>query len=454
MYGRIKKIHFVGIGGSGMSGIAEVLINLGYEVSGSDINCTAVTSRLEDMGAKITYGHDAGLVHGADVVVVSSAIKEDNPEVTEARSLNIPVIKRAEMLAELMRLKYGIAVSGSHGKTTTTSMIEEVLTAGGYDPTAIVGGKLISSGTGAKLGEGPFLIAEADESDGSFHKLNPVIVVVTNIDDEHLDFYGSYEAVKEAFVEFANRIPFYGLAVMCIDDPGVMSILPRLEKRVLTYGISAQADLRAENIVKTEEGYSFNVIFQNEALGEVSLGMKGEHNVLNALASIAVGIELEMPFERVAKALSGFQGVHRRFEIVGEKDGVVVVDDYGHHPTEILTTLETARAEFPGRRLVVVFQPHRYSRTKLLKHRFPPSLRLADVLILTDVYPAGEVPREGGRGEDLYQELRNQGLRNVVFAPSLEEAWKALCSTVREGDVLLTLGAGNVYTIAERFLSD
>lgn len=454
MYGRIKKIHFVGIGGSGMSGIAEVLINLGYSVSGSDIEKSTVTMKLEKMGARIYYQHLPQNVVGCDVVVMSSAIKNHNVEIVRARELGIPVIPRAEMLGELMRLKYGIAVTGSHGKTTTTSMIESILTEGGLDPTAIIGGKLISYGSGAKLGSGKFLVAEADESDGSFVKLTPSIVVVTGIDEEHLDHYGSYDELKNSFIEFTNRIPFYGLAVLCIDDRGVIDCLDRIEKRVVTYGFSPQAQLTAKNVRKNPEGYTFTVVNEDRVLGDIILNMKGEHNILNALAAVAVGIELEIDFEAVYRSLKNFKGVHRRLEVKGEKKGVIVIDDYAHHPTEIENTLKAVRDFYPERKLIVIFQPHRYTRTKLLKEKFSPSLNLAEILLITEVYPAGETPIEGATGYDLFKSVASRGHRNIFYVETLENALDKVKEILEPNTVILTLGAGNIYRVGEMFLEE
>lgn len=454
MFGRVKKIHLVGIGGSGMSGIAEVLINLGYSVSGSDIKKTEITENLKKMGATVFYLHDPENVKGKDVVVISSAIKEDNPEVIEAKRRGIPVIKRAEMLSELMRLKYGIAISGSHGKTTTSSMIGSILHEGGFDPTIIIGGRLIISGRGSKLGEGKFFVAEADESDGSFTKLNPQIVVITNIDEEHLDHYKSFENLKKAFTEFANSVPFYGLAILCMDDRGVMEILPHIKKRTITYGFSPQAILRCTKIKKESEGISFSVFFEGKELGRAFIPMKGEHNVLNALASIAVGLELEMDFNKILNGLRNFRGVHRRMEIKGVKNGILVIDDYGHHPTEIWNTLKTLREYYMDKKILVLFQPHRYTRTKLLKSRFPQALHLADILIITEVYPAGEKFIEGASGFDLYKEVASHGHKNLYYAENLEEGYKKAKELLESGMIFLTLGAGDVYKMADKFLEE
>ena len=378
MFRKIQKLHFVGIGGIGMSGIAELLLNLGYQVSGSDMKKSAVTDRLAALGGKIFSGHSADNVEGANVVVISSAVRPDNVEVVEAKRRQIPVIPRAEMLAELMRLKYGVAIAGSHGKTTTTSMIATVLVNGGFDPTAVIGGRLNAFGSNAKLGKGDFLVAEADESDGSFLKLTPAIAVVTNIDREHLDHYADLEAIKSAFVAFANKVPFYGTAVLCFDDPNVQAILPKIERRIVTYGTDHQADLVASHIEFQEFGTSCRVRFRGNPLGTLHLRIPGKHGILNALAAVATGLELEIPFEKIASALASFQNADRRFQIKGKKGTVLVVDDYGHHPTEIAATLSAARHAC-NRRIVTVFQPHRYSRTQALEADFARAFDNADI---------------------------------------------------------------------------
>ncbi|RLB26301.1 MAG: UDP-N-acetylmuramate--L-alanine ligase, partial [Deltaproteobacteria bacterium] len=392
-FGKIKHVHFVGIGGIGMSGIAELLINLGYEVSGSDLKETAVTRRLSSMGAQVYCGHREENVHGADVVVYSSAVRESNPEIQFAKEKAIPVIPRAEMLAELMRLKYGVAIAGAHGKTTTTSMVASILTRGGLDPTVVIGGRLdIWGGSNAKLGEGDFLVAEADESDGSFLALSPTIVVVTNIDREHMDHYGDMDALRETFVQFMNKVPFYGACVICFDCEEIQGIVPNIRKRYVSYGLSSQAELRARDLRKASTGSEFEVIFQNESLGRVEVGMPGEHNVLNALAAIGVALELGLDIRVVKEGLKELGGLGRRFQIKGSEKGIMVMDDYGHHPTEIQATLNTARECWPHKRLVVVFQPHRYTRTRDLYERFVVSFNQADVLVVMSIYPAGEEP--------------------------------------------------------------
>ncbi len=451
MYKKNQKIHFVGIGGIGMSGIAELLLNLNYEVSGSDLRESPAVERLRGLGATVHVGHRPENVGNADVVVVSSAVSSDNPEVASARARNIPVIPRAEMLAELMRMKYGIAVAGSHGKTTTTSLVASVLAAGGLDPTMIVGGRLNSLGSNARLGGGDFLVAEADESDGSFLMLSPTVAVVTNIDEEHLDHYGALENLKEAFVRFVNKVPFYGLVVLCLDHPEVASLLPKVRKRHATYGFSRQADFRAEEV--RQEGWStrFRVVRHRETLGEVRLRMPGLHNVSNALAAVAVGCELELDFPVIREALEGFQGIQRRLQVLGEEGGVVVVDDYAHHPTEIVSTLAAARRGHQGG-IVAVFQPHRYTRTRLCFDRFLTAFHDADRVFVTDIYAAGEKELVGTHAKKLAEGIRRQGHRSVYYVRSFEEIVRRLAKECREGDMVLTLGAGDVYRVGEMLL--
>ena len=451
MYGKIDRIHFVGIGGIGMSGIAEVLLNLGYKVSGSDLRASEITERLASLGGEIFFGHARENVTTADVVVISSAVHEDNPEVIEAHERLIPVIPRAEMLAELMRMKYGIAVAGTHGKTTTTSMVATLLSKGGIDPTIVIGGRLNSIGTNARLGQGQFLVAEADESDGSFLMLSPTIAVVTNIDADHLDFYSGIEEIKDTFVEFINKIPFYGLAVLCLDNGNVSDILPRVKKRFTSYGLSAQADFRATEVRLSGFTTSFVAHHKGERLGEITFSMPGAHNVLNALAAIAVAMELNIPFETIREGFASFGGVGRRFQMKGGANGVMVIDDYGHHPTEIRATLAAAKAGW-DRRLVVVFQPHRYSRTKELFEDFVKAFHDADVLILTDIYPAGEAPIEGVTAESLAGRIRRHGQRDVTWISDREALCAHLERVLSPGDILLTLGAGNVWQVGEAML--
>lgn len=452
-FGKAKHIHFVGIGGIGMSGIAELLLNLGYEVSGSDIQDSAVTSRLATLGGKIFIAHQRENIEGADVVVYSSAIPDDNPEIVEARERYVPVIPRAEMLAELMRLKYGVAVAGAHGKTTTTSMIAYILTSGNLDPTVVIGGRLdIWGGSNAKLGQGDILVAETDESDGSFMALSPTIAVVTNMDYEHVDYYGNMDALREAFVNFINKIPFYGLSIICLDNEEIQGIIPRLRKRYLTYGMNSQADLRATDIEKGRSQVSFEVIHQNRSLGRVVVGLPGNHNVLNALAAISVGQELNINMEDMKQGLQSLGGLARRFQVKGERGGIVVVDDYGHHPTEIVATLETARECWPEKRLVVLFQPHRYTRTKALYDRFIISFNQADHLIMAPIYSAGERPIEGVDAEWLYRGIKEHGHKEVTLCHNQDEILQTLLALLKRGDLLITLGAGDIYRVGEELL--
>lgn len=452
MYRKKYHIHFVGVGGIGMSGIAELLLNLGYAVSGSDLRLSDITDRLAGLGGKIYEGHAAEQTAGADVVVVSSAIDPSNPEVRAALKASVPVIPRAEMLAELMRLKYSIAISGAHGKTSTTSLVASVLAAGGLDPTVVIGGKLRGIGSNAVLGQGDYIVAEADESDGSFLKYAPAIAVVTNIDREHLDFYADLDAIKQVFLDFIDRIPFYGLAVLCMDNEAVQDLIPRVRKRFVTYGMNPQADLRARDVVCRGLVSRFTVMRQGEELDQVVLNLPGEHNVCNALAAVAVGLELGIDFARIKKALGKAEGVQRRLEIKGEIGGVTVVDDYGHHPTEIKTTLEAMEHGWPGRRKVVVFQPHRYSRTRALFDDFARSFYRSDVLLLLPIYAASEPPIEGVDSRRLCDSIRAHGHKDVGFAETMDEALAFLTERVTAGDVVLTLGAGNVYRLGESFL--
>ena len=451
MFRKIQRIHFVGIGGIGMSGIAEVLLNLGYKVSGSDLKAGPTTQRLEKLGGKVSIGHAAENVADADVVVVSSAVRPDNVEGVEAKKRQIPEIPRAEMLAELMRLKYGVAVAGSHGKTTTTSMIATVLGHAGYDPTVVIGGRLNAIGSNARLGKGDFLVAEADESDGSFLKLSPTIAVITNIDREHLDHYADLAEIQEAFVTFANKVPFYGAAVLCLEDPHVQAIIPRIERRIVAYGLSSQADVAASDVQFENFGSSYTLQRHGERLGAIRLQIPGLHGILNSMAAAASGFELEISFEKISQALAAFQNADRRFQIKGEKRGVLVVDDYGHHPTEILATLGAARRS-TDRRIVVVFQPHRYTRTVALEEEFTRAFNHAAVLVLLPIYAAGEHPLPGVTAERLAAQINKFGHRDVNYAESFEEAQRILEEKLREGDLLITLGAGDVWKIGDEFL--
>jgi UDP-N-acetylmuramate--alanine ligase len=445
------RIHFVGIGGIGMSGIAEVLLNLGYQVSGSDLKASDITDRLGKLGGKIATGHRAEQVEGADVVVISSAVRRDNPEVLAARAKGVPVIPRAEMLAELMRLKTGIAVAGSHGKTTTTSMVAHVLAAAGLDPTAVVGGRLNNLGSNAKLGRSEWMVVEADESDGSFLRLSPTLAIVTNIDPEHLDHYGDTDHLRNAFLEFINRVPFYGLAILCLDHPVVQGLLPQVEKRHVTYGHAPQADYRAEQVALSGFKSTFTAFRRSESLGAFELAMVGAHNVQNALAAIAVADELSIPLGTARDALAAFNGVDRRFTVRGEAGGVTVVDDYGHHPAEVKVTLAGARAAF-GRRLVVVFQPHRYSRTRDLLEEFATAFNDADAVIITEIYAAGEDPIAGISGRALADSVRAHGHRDVTFAADRPAALAALLDRIQPGDIAVTLGAGDVTKLGPEIL--
>ncbi len=450
---KAKHIHFVGIGGIGMSGIAEVLLNLGYQVSGSDLRETAITRRLKAMGGTINQGHQAEWIAGANVVVTSTAVKTDNPEVTAAHEQHIPVIPRAEMLAELMRLKkFGIAIAGSHGKTSTTSMVGWLLGQAGLDPTVIIGGTVNAFGTNAKLGEGEFLVAEADESDGSFMKLSPVVEVVTNIDLEHLEFYKDINEIKETFLQFISKIPFYGAAIICIDDPNIAEIFQFIDKRVITYGMTAQAEVHAREIKTEGLESSFDVYRNDELLGRVTITQPGLHYVYNSLAAVCVGLELDISFPVIAEALAGFSGVHRRVEVKGEKQGVMVVDDYGHHPTEVKATLSAMRGAWPKRRLIVLFQPHRYSRTQGLFKEFCTAFHEADVLVMTDIYAASEDPIEGVSGETLLQATRQHGQRQTHFVAQVDDLASEVVPLLKRGDVVLTLGAGNILRAGEAIL--
>jgi UDP-N-acetylmuramate--alanine ligase len=446
------RIHFVGIGGIGMSGIAEVLLNLGYVITGSDERESENTLRLRSLGAQVAIGHRAAnLAAHPSVVVISTAVKFSNPEVLEARQRQIPVIPRAEMLAELMRMKYGIAVAGSHGKTTTTSLIASLLSGAGLDPTLVIGGRLRSSGSNAKLGQGDILVAEADESDGTFLLLSPTIAVVTNIDREHMDFYQSMEHLGDSFLAFINKIPFYGLSVLCVDNPLVRGLLPKVKKRFLTYGLSSDADIQGRDVKTGPMQVEFSVFHRSKALGTLRLKLPGRHSATNALAAVAVALELEVPFPQVVDSLASFTGIHRRLEIKGEPNGIMIIDDYGHHPAEIQATL-TAIRESWQRPLTVIFQPHRYSRTRDLFSDFLSAFDGADHVVLTEIYPAGEDPIPGVRAEALYQALKRRGHLDVEFIADRDEIAARLTPRLHKGDVVLTLGAGDIYKVGERLL--
>ncbi len=444
-----RSIHFVGIGGVGMSGIAEVLLNLGHKVSGSDSTESDTTRRLSRLGAQVVYGHRSDSVHpGIDVVVMSSAVKYSNPEILQARALKIPVIPRAEMLAELMRMKWGIAVAGTHGKTTTTSLIATILGRAGLDPTVVIGGKLQALGTNAQLGTGDLMVAEADESDGTFLLLSPTIAVVTNIDPEHLDYYGDMDRVRSAFLEFMNRVPFFGAAVVCLDDVTVRALAAQVRKRVITYGTNSDADFVARHIAVCGMETHFEVVRGGRPLGDLSVRLPGRHEALNALAALAVTTQLNVPFETVRRALGEFGGIHRRFEVCGEAGGIMVVSDYGHHPAEIRATLAAAREGF-DRRIVVVFQPHRYTRTRGLFGDFLEAFDAADQLVVTDIYPAGEEPIDGVTSEVLYWALRRRGHLDVMYVPDARAVIDALQPSLRPGDLVMVLGAGSIHQIGE-----
>ncbi|MFQ6111434.1 MAG: UDP-N-acetylmuramate--L-alanine ligase, partial [Nitrospinota bacterium] len=449
MLGKTRRIHLVGIGGSGMSGIGEVLLNMGYHVSGSDLVETEVTRRLRELGARLFIGHDASNTAEADVVVYSSAVSPENVEVAAARERMIPVIRRAEMLAELMRMKYSVAVAGTHGKTTTTSLVAAALGEGGLDPTAVVGGRVNSLGGSSRLGNGEFLVAEADESDGSFLRLSPTVAVVTTLDEEHLDFYEGLEAIKEAFLEFINKVPFYGFAVLCLDEVHLQDIIPRVEKRFFTYGMGAQADYSARDVEFKGGSMHFTALRQGEELGRLGIHLPGIHNVYNSLAALAVGMELEIPFDAIRRALEGFQGIERRFQVLGEARGIMLVDDYGHHPKEIICTLRAAKQGWPERRLVVAFQPHRYTRTYHLAEEFHRAFYDADLLFITSIYPAGEPPIAGVDAQQIRNGIARHGHRHVRYAPTLEELAEEVEAALRPGDLLLTLGAGDIWKVAE-----
>ena len=449
---KVRNIHLIGIGGSGMSGIAEILLNLGFTITGSDMRPTEVTERLVSLGATIFTGHDARNVAACDVVVYSSAVKEDNVEIIAARERKVPVIKRPEMLAELMRMKYGICIAGTHGKTTTTSMAGLVLTKANIDPTIIVGGRVTDFGGGAKIGRSHFLVLEADEYDRTFLKLTPVIAAVTNIDLEHLDCYRDLDDIRAAFLQFVNKVPFFGAVIVCIDDSGVQSIIPGIERRIVRYGISRQADIRAENVRHNGMTTRFDVVADGKRLGEVELHVPGMHNVRNALAAVAVGIEMDVPFDVTVEALAGYRPVSRRFEVKGEAAGVTVIDDYAHHPTEIKATLEGARSGF-DKRIVAVFQPHLYSRTRDFREDFGRAFMNSDVLIVTDIYPSREAPIEGVTGKMVSDAALAAGHRNVVYIEKKEDIPEYLAGMVRDNDLVFTFGAGDIHRAGNELLA-
>ena len=447
MFKKIQHIHFVGIGGSGMSGIAEVLLTLGYKVSGSDLKKSDVTEHLQKLGAKVSLGHSAENIAGAHVVVTSTAVDQNNPEVVAAKADKIPVIPRIEMLAELARLKYAVTIAGTHGKTTTTSLTALVLAKGGLDPTVVIGGRLKNIKSGAKLGKGEYLVAEADESDGSFLKLSPTIAVVTNIDNDHLDYYGTLENIKQAFVKHINSVPFYGCSIVCSDDGNVREIMPQIKRRCLTYGLKNTPDYTAKEIKPVGFGYEFDAYNNENKLGHIRLDVPGIHNVLNSLAAIAVGAELGVTFKDISSALAEYAGVGRRLEIKGDKNGVLVIDDYGHHPTEIRVTLGAIKSNWPGRRLITLFQPHRYTRTQSLSKEFGDALKLSDEVSLLEIYSAGEKPIEGVSNKLIFDNMKDKGVKVEYF-----QGADKLISQLKAGDIVLTLGAGDVWKLGEEIL--
>jgi UDP-N-acetylmuramate--alanine ligase len=451
MFKKIRRIHFVGIGGVGMSGIAEVLHNLGYQVSGSDMKVSEHTLRLRALGASVWIGHDPAHVASADVVVRSSAVSPDNPEVVAAKAQSIPVIQRAEMLAELMRMKYGVAVAGTHGKTTTTSMVATVLAKAGLDPTVVIGGRVDALGSNAKLGRGEFMVAEADESDGSFLKLAPTIAVVTTIDAEHLDYYRDLKHIQETFTEFINKVPFYGSCVLCVDQRHIRDLLPMAQKRVVSYALTTQADLTADGASLHGLASTFKARLKGRPLGELQLRVPGLHNVSNALAAVAVGLELDIGFDVIRAALAEFSGVARRFEVKGTPRGIMVVDDYAHHPAEIEATLRAARDGFQ-RRLVAVFQPHRFTRVRALLSEFLPAFDLADLLIVTDIYPAGEAPIPGISGRVIAEGIARRGGPEVLYMSSKEDVPDHVVALARPGDLVITMGAGDIWKASEEIV--
>ncbi|WP_027389092.1 UDP-N-acetylmuramate--L-alanine ligase [Chrysiogenes arsenatis] len=446
MFSKKNRIHFVGIGGIGMSGIAEVLINLGYRISGSDIRASVITRRLESLGAVLYEGHHRENIADIDVVVISSAIHNGNPEVEEARRRRIPVIPRAEMLAELMRMKYGILIAGAHGKTTTTSLAATVLTDANLDPTVVIGGRLNMIKSNAKLGQGKLIVAEADESDGSFLHLSPTISVVTNIDNEHLDHYGTLENIKQAFLQFINKTPFFGMSFVCLDDEHIQGLLPLIEKPFMTYGLNANADIQAVKIERIDGKYHYSVNYKGEEIGRFTQALPGMHNVLNSLPVIGIAIECGMAPEAIARSIANFGGVHRRFEIVGHRNGFAVVDDYGHHPTEITAVLQAARDSYTGK-VIAIFQPHRYSRVQSLYEEFTKSFYHADEVIVADIYPAGEAPIAGLNSHQIALDIQARGHKSVRHIPSIDEIADYLREQHGEDGIMITLGAGNINQV-------
>lgn len=452
-YHKLKHIHMIGIGGTGMNGIAEVLLNLSYRVSGSDVQENEATRRLARLGAEVHIGHRAEQINGSDVVVISSAITEENDEVQEARRQKIPVIPRAEMLAELMRMKHGIAVAGSHGKTSTTSMIAEVLEAGGFDPTIIVGGRLNTIGAHAKLGEGDFIVAEADESDRSFLYLSPFMAVLTNLDEEHLDQYKTLDEIKKTFIHFANKVPFFCPIILCLDDANLQSLMPELERRVITYGFSTQADVYSREQTFDKFTSTSELYYKNEKIGVLKLNVPGKHSIQNAMAAVSVGLDLDMPIPTILEALEAYTGIGRRFELKQTVNGIMIFEDYAHHPTEIIATLEAAKRGWP-RRTVVVFQPHRYSRLSSLMKKFATSFNQADVLFITEVYPAGEKPIDSVSGQVLFEETQKFGHKNIYFEPDLSKIAALVAKTAEPEDLIFILGAGSINKIIPELITE
>ena len=453
MFGRLKRVHFVGVGGVGMSGIALVLKNMGFEVTGSDAKESDATRKLAEAGIRVSIGHDAANCADAQVVVYSSAVHSENPELACARAKEIPVIRRAEMLAELMRMKFSVAISGSHGKTTVTSMVAHLMERAGLDPTSVIGGRVMGADAGARLGQSQYLVAEADESDRSFLALYPTIAVVTNIEREHLDVYHDLADIKREFVRFVNRVPFYGAIVLCMDSPAVRSIRNRAKRRVVTYGVEAPADIRVKDVQLYGFSSAFTLLYGGKEVGRFNLPVPGMHNVANALAALATGNELGIGFEAMAQAIAVFSGVHRRLEKLGEKNGIVVYDDYGHHPTEVRVTLEALRHAFPDRRILVVFQPHRYTRTKALAEEFGTCFAAADELILTKIYAASEPEIPGVDATLILRAVEAAGRPGVSYVPELADVSGVLAGKLRKGDVVLISGAGNICTIGEEILA-
>jgi len=452
MFGKTRHIHFVGIGGAGMSGIAEVLINLGFRVSGSDVNQTEVTDRLAKLGGEISIGHAESNVEGADVLVFSSAVKSSNVEIVTAQRHKIPVISRIEMLAELMRMKYSIAVAGTHGKTTTTGMVSYVLEHGGLDPTLVDGGIVRSLDTNIRLGSSEFMVVEADEAYGSIKKLSPTVAVVTNIDNDHLDYYGTIDEIKKTFLDFVNKVPFYGSAILCLDQENIQELIPKVEKRFVTYGVETKADFTATDIRFDADGASYKANHLGKTLGNVQIKSPGIHNVSNSLVAVAVGIELDVSFKNIAKALKEFPGIQHRFEMLGNVNNILVVDDYGHHPTEIKATLKAARDTYSKRRIIAIFQPHRYSRVQLLAQEFARCFYQADVLIMTDIYSAMEDPIDGVTGEMVANITRDYGHKDMVYIPDKNSIPDHVIKIARSGDVIITLGAGDIWKIGKEIV--